>query len=104
MKEDSVYYRKVSRPRTILIIVLLSFYIFAATVFLTIHTINIKDHIMDGPDMVWFDTHGFSSVNLKRMEYYRGGDSLGDSYSLELNIKPDEGGLPDVQVYYGLPT
>ena len=71
-----------------------------AAVVLLLYKHNTKKRILDGLDMVREDIFDFSTVYLKRMEYYRGGGSLGDSYSLELTIKPDEDGRPDVRLEY----
>ena len=87
------------RAKTILIIVLLLLIIIAAVVML-LYKHNAKNLIMDGPDMVREDTFDFSSIYLKRMESYRGGGSLGDSFSLNLTIKPDEDGRPDIRLEY----
>ena len=95
------------RVKTILIIVLAAVcvVVLVTAAALLLYRFNAKNRIMDGPDMVWEDTFDFSGVYLKRMEYYRGGGSLGDSYSLELTIKPDENGRPDVRVeYYNRPS
>lgn len=90
------------RAKTILIILfsICGIVVLIAAAALLLYRYSAKNRIMDGPDMVWEDTFDFSSVYLERMEYYRGGGSLGDSYTLELTMRPDEDGRPDVQVYY----
>ena len=90
------------RARTIVIIVLavLAAFILLTAAALLLFRFNAKRMIMDGPGMVREDTFDFSSVYLRRVDYSRGGGSLGDSYSLELTMKPDEDGRPDARVEY----
>ena len=94
--------RRDMRARTVIIIVLaaLAFVILLAAAALLLYRFNAKNRILDGPGMVREDTFDFSSVYLRRVDYSRGGSSLGDSFSLELTIKPDEDGRPDVRVEY----
>jgi len=95
------------RAKTILIILfsICGIVVLIAAAALLLYRFNAKNRIMDGPDMVREDTFDFSSVYLERMEYYRGGGSLGDSFSLELTMEEGEEGRPDVRVeYYNRPS
>ena len=65
----------------------------------------ISRNILDGPGMVNNDSFDFSGTYLKRVYYYRGGSSLGDSNTLEMTVNE----LPDgkgeaVVVYTDRPT
>ena len=90
------------RAKTILIIIfsVCGIVVLIAAAALLLYKFNAKNRILDGPGMVREDTFDFSSVYLRRMEYFRGAGSLGDSFSLELTMEPDENGRPDVRVYY----
>ena len=95
------------RAKTVLIIIfsVCGIVVLIAAAALLLYKFNAKNRILDGPDMVREDTFDFSSVYLRRMEYYRGAGSLGDSFNLELTMEPDENGRPDVRVeYYNRPS